>query len=139
MRPNEFVRAVRVPLPRAGVAFRTYKLSKRIDQDISAVCAAFAFELDGGTVRAARIAFGGMAATPKRAAHAEAVLDGAAWDEATLERAVLALAQDYQPLSDMRASSDYRLATAQNLLRRFWYETTSKVPVRVAAVVEEGA
>ncbi|MGZ3184472.1 MAG: xanthine dehydrogenase small subunit [Telluria sp.] len=139
MRPNEFVRAVRVPLPRAGVAFRTYKLSKRIDQDISAVCAAFAFELDGGTVRAARIAFGGMAATPKRAAHAEAVLNRAAWDEATLERAILALAQDYQPLSDMRASSDYRLATAQNLLRRFWYETTSKVPVRVAAVVEEGA
>jgi xanthine dehydrogenase small subunit len=134
LRPDEFVQAVRVPLPRAGVAFRTYKLAKRFDQDISAVCAAFALTLDGATVRAARIAFGGMAATPKRAAQAEAALTGQPWIEDTLVRAMAALAQDYQPLSDMRASSEYRMTTAQNLLRRFWYETRTDAPLAPDAV-----
>jgi xanthine dehydrogenase small subunit len=134
LHPDEFVQAVRVPLPRAGVAFRTYKLAKRFDQDISAVCAAFALDLDGETVRAARIAFGGMAATPRRAAHAEAALAGQPWTEDTLRRAMAALAQDYQPLSDMRASSEYRMTTAQNLLRRFWYETRLRAPLASDAV-----
>jgi xanthine dehydrogenase small subunit len=134
MRPGEFVRAVRVPLPRANVAFRTYKLAKRFDQDISAVCAAFAFELDGGNVVNARIVYGGMAGTPKRAAQAEAVLNGRAWDEAALAEAIAALARDYAPLSDMRASSTYRMRTAQNLLRRFWLETRLEAPLAAADV-----
>jgi xanthine dehydrogenase small subunit len=134
MRPGEFVRAMRVPLPRAGVAFRTYKLAKRFDQDISAVCAAFAFELDGGSIRNARIVYGGMAGTPKRAAGAEAVLNGRAWDEAALAEAIAALAQDYAPLTDMRASSTYRMRTAQNLLRRFWLETRIDAPLANADV-----
>jgi len=132
---GEFVRALRVPLPRPDVAFRTYKLAKRFDQDISAVCAAFAVELDAdGTVRAARIAFGGMAATPKRAATAESVLLNRAWDEAAMKAAMTALAQDYAPLSDMRASSAYRMRTAQNLLRRFWLETRIENPLPPQAV-----
>jgi xanthine dehydrogenase small subunit len=134
LRADEFVQAVRVPLPRAGVQFRTYKLAKRFDQDISAVCAAFAFALDGGTVREARIAFGGMAATPRRAALAEAALNGKPWSEAQLAIAMDALAQDYQPLSDMRASSAYRMKTAQNLLRRFWFETRIDAPLAASAV-----
>jgi xanthine dehydrogenase small subunit len=129
LRPGEFVQGLRVPLPRAGVAFRTYKLAKRFDQDISAVCAAFALTLDGDVVKEARIAFGGMAATPKRAAQAEAALAGRAWDEAALTEAVAALARDYAPLSDMRASSRYRMQAAQNLLRRFWFETRSIDPL----------
>jgi xanthine dehydrogenase small subunit len=129
LRPGEFVRAVRVPLPRPDVAFRTYKLAKRFDQDISAVCAAFAFTLDGETITAARIAFGGMAGTPKRAAGAEAVLTGRTWNETALHEAMAALAQDYAPLSDMRASSAYRMRTAQNLLRRFWLETRREAPL----------
>ncbi|MRV75215.1 xanthine dehydrogenase small subunit [Duganella sp. FT92W] len=129
LQPGEFVEAVRIPLPRANVLFRTYKLAKRFDQDISAVCAAFAFELDGGTVRQARIAFGGMAATAKRAPQAEAVLNGQPWDEAHLADAMAALARDYTPLSDMRASSDYRMTSAQNLLRRFWFETRADAPL----------
>jgi xanthine dehydrogenase small subunit len=134
LRADEFVAALRVPLPRAGQRFRTYKLAKRFDQDISAVCAAFALTVDGDVVRGARIAFGGMAATPKRAAAAEAVLTGRVWDEAALKEAMAALAQDYAPLSDMRASSSYRMKTAQNLLRRFWLETRLDNPLPPSAV-----
>ena len=134
LRADEFVEAVRVPLPRAGVQFRTYKLAKRFDQDISAVCAAFAFTLDGDIVREARIAFGGMAATPKRAAKTEAALNGQQWNEATLSIAMDLLAQDYAPLSDMRASSEYRMVTAQNLLRRYWFETRADAPLANDAV-----
>jgi xanthine dehydrogenase small subunit len=134
LRPGELVRAVRVPLPRDGVAFRTYKLAKRFDQDISAVCAAFAFTFDGPVITAARIAFGGMAATPKRAAATEARLAGRTWDEDTLGAAMAALREDYAPLSDMRASSTYRMQAAQNLLRRFWYETRFDAPLPAHAL-----
>lgn len=134
LRPDEFVRAVRVPLPRPGLAFRTYKLAKRFDQDISAVCAAFAFTFDGDIIASARIAFGGMAATPKRAAATEAVLTGREWNEASVNAAMAALADDYAPLSDMRASSSYRMQSAQNLLRRFWYETRLDAPLAASAV-----
>ncbi len=135
MAADEFVQSVRVPLPRAQVRFRTYKLAKRFDQDISAVCAAFAVQLrDDGSVAQARIAFGGMAATPKRAPLAEAALDGKPWDEAALSAAMNALAQDYAPLSDMRASSAYRMRAAQNLLRRFWLETRLDAPLPAQAV-----
>ncbi|MEO5933224.1 MAG: xanthine dehydrogenase small subunit [Duganella sp.] len=134
MRADEFVAAVRVPLPRAGIAFRTYKLAKRFDQDISAVCAAFAFKLDGDVVVDARIAFGGMAATPRRAPRAEASLTGLRWNEANLRAAMDMLAQDFAPLSDMRASSSYRMQTAQNLLRRFWLETRADAPLAADSV-----
>ncbi|HJV85174.1 MAG TPA: xanthine dehydrogenase small subunit [Noviherbaspirillum sp.] len=134
LRPDEFVEAVRVPLPRPGLRFRTYKLSKRFDQDISAVCAAFALTLDGDVVRDARIAFGGMAATSRRAPKAEAALKGRTWDEAALANAIQALSGDYAPLTDMRASSAYRSKAAQNLLRRFWLETRPDAPLPASAV-----
>lgn len=134
LQADEFVAAVRVPLPRENVRFRTYKLAKRFDQDISAVCAAFAFTLDGDTVVDARIAFGGMAATPRRAARAEASLTGLRWNEANLRVAMDQLQQDFAPLSDMRASSTYRMQTAQNLLRRFWLETRTEAPLAASAV-----
>jgi len=121
--PGEFVEAVRIPAPRPGQQFRTYKLAKRYDQDISAVCAAFSLELDGGIVRNAHIAYGGMAATSRRAPMAEAAINGRQWNEATLQAGIAALATDYTPLTDMRATASYRMRTAQNLLRRFWLET----------------
>ncbi|MBU9377315.1 xanthine dehydrogenase small subunit [Burkholderia multivorans] len=132
MAPHEFVVGVKVPTrsgARANLRFRTYKLSKRFDSDISAVCAAFAFIADGDTIREPRVAFGGMAATPKRAAHTEAVLDGAQWHEATAQAAMQALERDYQPLTDMRATSTYRLDTAKNLMYRFWLETRPHDPL----------
>ncbi|MCL4801065.1 MAG: xanthine dehydrogenase small subunit [Burkholderiales bacterium] len=122
--PGELVERVIVPARPAGLRFAAYKLSKRFDQDISAVCAAFALVLEGGRIAAARIAFGGMAATPRRAAACEAALAGATWSGETCERAAAALAHDYQPITDMRASAHYRLRVAQNLLRRFHLETT---------------
>ena len=134
LRPDEFVASLRVPLPRQDLRFRTYKLAKRFDQDISAVCAAFALTLEEGRVKDARIAFGGMAATPKRASAAESALRGRAWDEAAMQAAMAALAQDYAPLSDMRASSGYRMKTAQNLLKRFWLETRLDNPLPPQAI-----
>ncbi len=137
MAEHELVVALKVPKrtgARANLRFRTYKLSKRFDSDISAVCAAFAFEADGEVLRAPRIAFGGMAATPKRAAHAEAALAGAVWDEAAALAAMRALDHDYAPLTDMRATSAYRLETAKNLLYRFWLETRPHDPLPASAV-----
>jgi xanthine dehydrogenase small subunit len=131
---DEFVAAVRVPLPRADVRFRTYKLAKRFDQDISAVCAAFAFTLDGDHIVDARIAFGGMAATPRRAPRAEASLTGLRWNDINLRVAMDMLQQDFAPLSDMRASSTYRMQAAQNLLRRFWLETRADAPLAADSV-----
>ncbi|MBH0312536.1 xanthine dehydrogenase small subunit, partial [Alcaligenes faecalis] len=123
MEPGEFVQGLLVPRSKGQWQFRTYKLSKRFDQDISAVCAAFAVELDNKIVKQARIAFGGMAATPKRASHAEQVLQGQEWNEENVQAAMQALQQDYQALSDMRASSEYRNQSAANLLYRFFLET----------------
>jgi len=122
LQAGEFVRAVRVPLRKAGQIFRTWKISKRFGQDISAVCAAFALELEAGKVSQIRIAFGGMAATPKRATHTEQALLGQAWNEASLERAIQALQQDFQPLTDMRASAEYRSKVAANLLRKWFMQ-----------------
>ncbi|WP_206999062.1 xanthine dehydrogenase small subunit [Trinickia mobilis] len=147
MAEHEFVVGLKVPTrtgARRNLQFRTYKLSKRFDSDISAVCAAFAFIADGDAIREPRIAFGGMAATPKRAANAEGVLNGADWHEATAQAAMQALAQDYAPLTDMRATHVYRLETAQNVLYRFWLETRPNDPLTaealsVRAVVAEPA
>ena len=133
MAADEILEAIEVPLPAKSPApvlrFRTYKLSKRFDSDISAVCAAFAIDLDGDRIRRARVAFGGMAATPKRAPAAESALAGAVWNEATARAAMGALATDYTPLGDMRASADYRRQTAQNLLYRFFLETRPGHPL----------
>jgi xanthine dehydrogenase small subunit len=134
LEPGEFVAALRVPRPHPALRLRTYKLSKRFDSDISAVCAAFAMQLDNGRVASVRIAYGGMAATPKRAIHAEQALTGSVWNESAVERAMAALERDYQPLSDMRASSAYRLKTARNVIRRFWLETRDDAPLSLAEV-----
>ncbi|WP_322030689.1 xanthine dehydrogenase small subunit [Paraburkholderia sp. J76] len=137
MAEHEFVLALKVPTrtgARANLRFRTYKVSKRFDSDISAVCAAFSYIADGDTIREPRIAFGGMAATPKRATHAEAVLADAQWHEATAQAAMIALGQDYAPLSDMRATSEYRLEAAKNTLYRFWLETRAHNPLAPQAL-----
>ena len=135
LEPGEFVQAVEVPRRGARAqAVRVYKISKRFDCDISAVCAALAIELEGDRVADVRLAWGGMAATVRRAAGAEAALRGRPWDEAALQAAQAALGADFQPLSDMRASSAYRMQVAQNLLRRFWLETRPAAPLPESAV-----
>ena len=122
--PGEFVEAVVIARPGAATHFRVYKVSKRLEEDISALCGAFRLDLDdAGRITAARIAFGGMAATPRRAAGAERALAGALWDEASCDAAIAALARDYAPIDDWRASAGYRARVAGNLLRRFFLET----------------
>jgi xanthine dehydrogenase small subunit len=141
---GEFLQRVRVPLwPGAAVLdsnsgsntngngdsepgvrhLRVYKISKRFDSDISAVCAALAVHLDGDMVRSVRLAFGGMAAVVKRATQAEAVLAAGPWQRSTIDDAKAALQRDFEPLSDLRASAAYRMRVAQNLLQKFWLET----------------
>jgi xanthine dehydrogenase small subunit len=134
LEPGEFVAALRVPRPAPTLRFRTYKVSKRYDQDISAVCAAFAIDVVDGRIAQARVAFGGVAATPKSAASAQSALVGNAWQEDTAQRAMDALADDYQPLTDLRASSTYRMSVARNLLKRFWLETRDEAPLALAQV-----
>ncbi|MQQ09026.1 xanthine dehydrogenase small subunit [Epibacterium sp. SM1979] len=114
--PGEFVETITVP--KQADSLRVYKLSKRFDQDISAVLGAFNITVQDQIITDARIAFGGMAGIPKRAAHVEQALIGQPWSQASIQAAKPAFAQDFAPLSDMRASSEYRLATAQNMLER---------------------
>ncbi len=133
--PDEIVEAVRIPLPHPGQLFRTDKIAKRWDQDISAVCGAYNLTIDDGRIADARIAYGGMAATPRRALSAERALIGRAWSEAALEAAVAALGEDFHPIGDWRASASYRREVAGNLLRRFWLATMrSDLPLDVMAL-----
>ena len=123
---GEFVEKVSIPRPSATKQFRVYKISKRFDQDISALCAAFNLTLAGITVKDIRICYGGMAGTPLRAQQTEAAVIGKDWVRATIDTALQAMSKDYQPLSDMRASDRYRMAVAQNLLLKFFIETTDR-------------
>lgn len=118
--PGEFVEAVTIP--KQPDTLHVFKLSKRVDQDISAVCGAFNLVVEDSLVASARIAFGGMAGTPKRAAAVEAALTGQPWSEGTINAAIPAFAEDFTPLSDMRASAEYRLKAAQNMLWRAFHE-----------------
>ncbi len=118
---GEFLETIHVPLP-AGRLVSAYKVSKRHHADISAVAAGFCITVRDGIIEEARIAFGGMAGTPKRATGAEVTLTGAPFCERSFEAAAAAIPEDFTPLSDWRASADYRLLVAANLLRRFWLE-----------------
>ncbi|HZD52110.1 MAG TPA: xanthine dehydrogenase small subunit [Woeseiaceae bacterium] len=121
---GEFLERIRIPRRPEGALVRAYKISKRFDQDISAVCAAFRLEIDGSRVAAFRAAYGGMAAIPKRALLCEEALAGHEWNQANVRRAMGALEQDFSPISDMRSSAAYRRRVAGNLLLRFWLETS---------------
>ncbi len=131
--PGEFVESVEIPVPAEDAHFAVYKVTKRRDEDITATLGAFHLRLAAdGTVAHVRIAYGGMAATPKRAKAVEAALLGKAWTEETVAAAMQAYAGDFQPLTDMRATAEYRALAARNLLMRFYLETTGTAhPVRV--------
>jgi len=127
LRPGEFVESVRIPRPAPDTRIRIAKLSKRFDSDISTLLGAFAIRIEGGIVAEARIAFGGMAGIPERAPACEAALIGKPWSGETIETAARAIAEDYQPLSDLRGSAEYRLAAAANLVRGLWLEPESLI------------
>ena len=130
-RPGEFVESIE--LPKAQDRLRCYKLSKRFDQDISAVCGCFNLEQEAGVITQARIAFGGMAATPARARKTEAALCGQPWNLETFHQAKSAMAEDFTPLSDIRASAGYRAQAAGNMLIRYFHDL-QETPVNIREV-----
>ena len=125
LKPGEFLESIHFPLPHKDDIFDVHKISKRKDEDISSVCGAFWIRRDGETITDARIAFGGMAATSKRASHVETSLIGQPWTFETITQAQDNFAQDYTPISDMRASADYRALVARNLLMRVFQDRSA--------------
>lgn len=133
-KPGEFVEAILIP--RQPDDLSCHKLSKRFDQDISAVCGCFCVRVEGGRVERARLAFGGMAATPKRALEAEKTLVGQEWSEETVRSAMDCLERDFDPISDMRASAEYRMQASRNMLMRRFLE--SRGGAQAARIREAG-
>ncbi len=131
LKPGEFIARIRVPRAGDGDIVSSQKWSKRFDQDISAVCTAYRLRLDGDRVADFRMACGGLAPTIRRASQCEAAVTGKTWDEDTIETACNQLARDFTPITDMRASAEFRLVAVQNLLRRFWLETQGELDTTV--------
>jgi xanthine dehydrogenase small subunit len=136
-KPDEFVETILLPRREKDRIFHCYKISKRFDQDITASLGAFNLRLEKGRVGDIRICFGGMAATPKRARHCEKALIGKPWSRETIAEGQAALRQDFAPITDMRASKTYRSLIAENLLLKFFHETSD--PAAETRVVGVGA
>ena len=131
LRTGEFVKSITIPKPRANQNYFAYKISKRFESDISAVCMAMSFDLEDGVCTNICIAYGGMAATPKRAVASEKTLEGNDWTEINVRKAMTALTSDFTPIDDMRATKDYRMQVAQNLILKAWLEEQSDAPLHV--------
>lgn len=139
MSNDEFITGFSLPKLCADETLKVYKISKRFDDDISAVCLALWLKFDGKHIVNARIGCGGMAATPLRALNAEKALLGQPFNEASVQQAGTAFAQDFSPLDDVRASKQYRLAVAANLLVRAWHEHEGNVPVHLFSDYHAGS
>jgi xanthine dehydrogenase small subunit len=125
LQTSEFIERIIIPRPDPLADFKAYKISKRLEDDISATCGAFSIKIDQGAVSAIKIAFGGMAEIPKRAKHCEQALLNQPWNSQSIERAMVELKKDFAPISDFRASADYRLDVSKNMLRRLYLELES--------------
>jgi xanthine dehydrogenase small subunit len=121
--PEEFITSIRIPRLKSGEFFRNYKISKRFDQDISTVSAAFCLVLKDGVVEKLSCGFGGMAATPLAFSESCAKLVAQPWTEGNVQKAAMALRQEFSPLTDFRAAAEYRRTVAGNLLLKFFYES----------------
>jgi xanthine dehydrogenase small subunit len=122
LQTSEFIEKIIIPRPQPNVQFKVYKISKRLEDDISATCGAFNIQIENGHVTYVAIAFGGMAEIPKRATHCEQALINQTWNEQTVNLAIGEMAKDFTPISDFRASAEYRLSVSQNMLRRLFLE-----------------
>lgn len=139
MRPDELLCWIKVPRPTGHALEKVYKISKRFDDDISAVCLAIQMTVKAGVVQQVSIGAGGVAATPARARQTEAALLGQAWNEDTVMAATAALRAEFQPISDMRASAAYRHTVLGNLLRRFWLESQGLTSINLENLKEVSA
>ena len=131
LKKGQFIESVRIPLFSKNI-FKAYKISKRFDDDISSICAAFNLEMINKKIKNIKIAYGGMASVPKRAVYCEKILLNSTITEKIMEKAKKALEQDFKPISDMRASGKYRMMVAKNLLSKCFLEIAHKKLIRVA-------
>ncbi len=138
MAADELLAWVKVPLPLAGEFVRVYKISKRFDDDISALCLAVNLRIEAGRVVFASIGVGGVAATPVRASRAEAVLTGGHWSAELARQAASMLRGEFQPISDMRASAAYRSEVLGNLMHRFWLESQGMQAINLESFALQG-
>ncbi len=139
MAADEVLAFIQVPKARPGELVRIYKISKRFDDDISAICLALNLHINDGMVVSASIGVGGVAATPVRAVQTEAALTGQPWNPATVALATATLRAEFSPISDMRASADYRVQVLGNLLQRFWLESQGVTDINLESFTLEGA
>jgi len=138
MTADEVLAWIKVPKAVEGEWSRVYKISKRFDDDISAVCLALNLHQEDGQVKHISIGVGGVAATPVRALQTEAALLGQAWTQSTVQQAMATLREEFQPISDMRASSTYRTLVLGNLLQRFWLESQGEQQINLESFTLEG-
>jgi xanthine dehydrogenase small subunit len=139
MAADEVLAFIQVPKASPGELVRIYKISKRFDDDISAICLALNLHIEDGQVASASIGVGGVAATPVRAVQTEAALIGQPWNPATVAQATATLRAEFSPISDMRASADYRVQVLGNLLQRFWLESQGATDINLESFTLEGA
>ena len=125
LKKGQFISSIRIPLFKGNI-FKSYKVSKRFDDDISSVCAAFNLEIVKNKVQRVRIAYGGMAVIPKRAIYCEKILSNSLVTDEIIDKAKRALEKDFKPISDMRASRLYRMEVAKNLLEKCFAEIKQK-------------
>jgi xanthine dehydrogenase small subunit len=130
LKKRQFIRSIRIPLFENNT-FKAYKVSKRFDDDISSVCAAFNLEIVKNKVQSARIAYGGMAVIPKRAIYCEKVLLDSLVTEEIINKAKESLEKDFKPITDVRASQKYRMEVAKNLLEKCFLEIKQKKLIRI--------
>ena len=130
LKKDQFIDSIRIPIFPKNI-FKAYKVSKRFDDDISSVCASFNLEVINQEIKNIRIAYGGMASIPKRAKYCEKILLNSLITEKIINKAQVSLEKDFKPISDMRASSKYRMEVAKNLLRKCFLEITQKKLIRV--------
>jgi xanthine dehydrogenase small subunit len=134
MAKDEVLAWIKVPKPAPGEMFKVYKISKRYDDDISAVCLAVRLQVEDGEVVSASIGAGGVAATPVRAPRTQTALTGRPWSQETVRRAITTLRAEFSPISDMRASGAYRSEVLGNLLQRFWLESQGQRAINLESV-----
>ena len=130
LRKDQFIHSIRIPIFKNSI-FKAYKISKRFDDDISSVCAAFNLEIVKNRIESIRIAYGGMASVPKRAIFCEKILLNSLFTQENCNKAKEALEKDFKPISDMRASSLYRMEIAKNLLEKCFVEIKQKKRVGI--------
>jgi len=131
LRKGYFISSIKIPIFKKNI-FKAYKISKRIDDDISSVCASFNLEIVNKKIKDIKIAYGGMAAIPKRAFYCEKMLLNSSFSEDTILKAQKSLEKDFQPIDDMRASKDYRVEIAKNLLTKCFVEIKNNKLIRLS-------